>query len=702
MVQIPRVQAAPGNARGAAQNPVAGDFGAAGRGLQQAGNSAQQLGQFVHQTNVKADRLKAREQEQRFLTALDENMRNLDPLQDDYAEEAESTINETINQFGEEVSFKTGEGSAEFRARMEALGQAQVRTAFQDRDQALEARGVRNFNEDRQALLANIGDDPANADVYLAEFNADVANTYSGVIPQGDLEKLALETVEAAILAEAEGLAEAGNYKGAREVLDANRGNLNPDQYRFGKRNVRAIQERKRSDFQRATAGEVADLQIMVSRASTPEEVAAARTAVAEAEKRGIFNGRQGSRARLTTALDRQQEAAREQQEARGVLTDRMASGAPARSQDEADAMWTEYMANLQGDGDQPPNPQQTVDQLHNFVRTHGRVPTPIKQRIELGERSNDPEQLAAAATLAMTVESAEGNADVFDLADDSPVARVMSQVENRGVSINDAARNVLSATDQDNVRRNRLREDFDNEIGGEFDADAASDILARAGIRGVSPGPAAVEAVRKAFRAQFVAAGGDQSAAEQATAAWARQRFGVSNVGGSPRLIDRHEQGPAPEAYIPPSSGLGPRQRATLIDQEIRRTLAQDGLDVPEDATVTLRPDRQTQEERRRGEIPSFPVIVDGNPVVDEDENGTRRPVRYTPPVDVEDDPFFQQLIREAQERARARREDRGATSRRNARNAPEPDDDEADFDGGDMSVTLSPEDRRNARGQR
>lgn len=654
MVTVPRVQPNAGNARGALVNPVAGDTGAVGRGLQQAGGQLTELANTVYRSQVKADRLKANKREQEFLTALQQNTAELDPLADDYDTQVETTINDTIEQFKAESEFRTGEVQSRFAGRLEGLGQAQVREAFAARETALNEQARRDYDEQRQQLYADIGADPANASVYLAEFAADVKDTYAGVLDQGQLEALAKETTEAALIQEALGFAEAGNMRAARQVIDDNAGDLPPAMVRSAKQNIRGIESRKRAEFARATAGEVADLRIMVSRASTPEEIASAREKINDANERGLFRSRQGTRSQLTIALDQQQAAVREQAAAREDRINRYSSGTGAVDQRDADAMWEEVQANAEAaGGGEEIGPQQMVDMVADFAQQTGFVPSPVKRNIQRAERTQNEQQVAIAAQQYQTIRNVAPQVDV-GLGKSSIVRQTAALVEAGTFETHAEAATYMAnlSTRDQNVRKARA-DVFEEEAGAEDLSDA--DIAGRINLNPLGtrvPGGRQVVELPAGVRQEYIntfkqnyMVSGDVDAAQAATDKYFQERWGVSRITGRDEAM-RHP----PERHVPMFDSLleRPDVRTRLIQDDLRMSLEEAnvrvaGEDVEADdlPRFMLQADERTDAEVASGVAPTYRVYARDEaaggallPVTVIRGDGSVEPMRYTPPT--------------------------------------------------------------------
>ncbi len=666
MVSIPKVSAPSGNIAQAGVNPVPSQTGQPiGRGLQQVGNQLNQFANEVHATHLKADRLKARQAEQKFLTAAEKELSDLDPLAEGYSEAAEQVINNARDQALEETEFRTNDGRANFQAKLEAQGEVLARATFRQRNAALEDQALRNLQEDQQQLLADIAEDPANAQLYQDEFNARIAETYAGVVPQSQLEEAALRTAEQAVLAEAQGLAEAGNHKAARAVLDENRGDLDPSQFRAGKRAVRAIQNQQRADFARATASEVADLDIQINGAETLEEVEAARAALAQADARGIFNGRQGTRARLTKTLNARQNAFEQDQRATDQAMADYQAGFGVEDQKSADRVWAE----LNKDAD----PQQTMNRLGSFVDETGHVPTSVQDTIARAEETRNPQLLASAAAMLGTIEGRRPGVAAELMEDHPAVARTLDEsralqgaVEN---PIAAAAGRVANETPADRATRNARGEQFDNDIAPDVNFD---DVAKAAGVTGTFGGglgdqvpPHVREQFMRAYRAAYLRTG-DETKAKQLALRGLSNRFGPSRVGtgtgtGAGGDGQRFAEFP-PERFMFRPNEMTGKEAAAVIRDDLDRSLEAEGVEVPEGASVRLRPDAQTRADIRAGRPPSYRVVIEDPTIGPHDaQRSDGEPVYYIPPQSLEEAmavPTFAQLQNESEKEAAKRRQ--------------------------------------------
>ena len=247
------------------------------------------------------------------------------------------------------------------------------------------ASGAELENEARNRLRENPGD----PDGALADYHAQVGRL-NDLLPPAVVAEEDRKFNAALVLDRAEGLAESGRADEARAFLDGpDAAGVDPAQIRSAKRRVQEIDNQNRIDHLRDTAGQLGELHYRVGAGEW------GRDQILAAEKRGLFQDREGDKWALFAVADAVQKKQIDLDRFRTSAMEKYSTGTGVDTQKEADLVWSEEAKNL------PENPGDLPAFAAQFVSQAGLVPTPVQDMIAKGDRpSGTPDNLALAARM--------------------------------------------------------------------------------------------------------------------------------------------------------------------------------------------------------------------------------------------------------------------------------------------------------------
>ncbi|WP_299444684.1 hypothetical protein [uncultured Rhodospira sp.] len=302
----------------------------------------------MHQQTVQKDKLRSLTAEAEFRQKAETSLAELDPLASNYETQANTILSEVSQEAVSSAGIETAMEQERLSSVLKARSAGLMADAAENRRKALERESLRQREQAVNGTLAQIMQDPAGADVYLAEHRA-AAERYNASISPEVQRELAMDFAEQAINAEAVGYAENGDLRAATRIVEQNAEVLGPDGILKIKRHIRSVEARQRQEYLRATASTLADIQIDLMDANSQEALDAIESRVEQAHRAGMFSGREGARVSMFQAIRRQREQNQSVGEAR-VLADLQLDILEADSPDELDALGTRLQeADSQG-----------------------------------------------------------------------------------------------------------------------------------------------------------------------------------------------------------------------------------------------------------------------------------------------------------------------------------------------------------------
>lgn len=684
---VPRVpvaapQSAGDSARSALQSPFSeaarlqARRGGAGNLFSGVATAMTEVRDVLRKNDLERDRIKSVTAETAYLTEADDKIAKLDPLSKDYHDRVREIYEGGKSKALETADLRTPEAKTELEARLTRVAAAGSLTANVARRGALEGEAVRVRDQSADRVLAQIRKDPDGYDNYVGQFGADAKRLNDGITPE-KTRQFAQKFADAAITAKIEGYAEKGNFAAARKTLDAEAGNLTPDQNRSIRNLIEGRESKARADGERYSAqyASQAEAEIRAGGKIGPDGKVIPGSkppdlATLEADKQaGRFALNPSAYVRLRTlvlAVDGENLANSEKGR---IAVEAYNSGTlDTKNQDMVNRAYNEVVVGEIGRRVDPTTPLEgrAMQMTEAFIAKTGAVPDNIRIRIENAERlgTDDKAQaaLAQAAYLADRVQQANPNANIKY---GDRLTAVMTAVKNDGLSYEDAARQVTGQwpTDQKVIadRKENFKvldkdTNWTKDIGSEFSR-SWTQIVGDALIPGRTnygavqvPDTIGNEAKRLAEH-NFLRTG-DHVRAKQMTLEQIKRDYGVTFVGGQPTVMKY-----PPERYLPPevAKALPPQGARAVIDEQILTGLKAAGYKPPETggAAYRLVSDDRTEAEVRSGRPPSYRLQVldpTGHVYLDA-KSAQGGPARYTVPTaeEVKASTVWQKVQRDA-----------------------------------------------------
>jgi hypothetical protein len=635
---------------------------------------------------IRRDQLTAARLNARFNRQAEEELAQLDPTAPDHDQQVQSVLASLREDTIEQAEFHTDQVQEAFSADLFVRGEGYRGHAAGQRREALAVQATEDLQTHLNQYAASVRDDPNAVDAYRIELDQNVDRLLTAIPPEQHdnvRREIELQTINALV----DGLAEEGRYAEARAVIDENPEDLDAGQARALRRRIRATRSRRRQEFLRATAGQVAELEIQLARANTEEEIQLVERRIEDAREQGLDTGREGAFATLIRRLENQRNQIVQEERAYTNTLTNFSRGAGVTSQEEADLLWEgQPDAGRPGlRGDVPTDPTQPlngdhIDQISQFVSRAGFVPTAVERRMEAAERVNNPDLLAQAAILQRSIRNQVG--PEVDTGAGDRVEMALTTMEFQGVEPHLAAETVINSSPLDRAQREQRSELFREEIEQQIDFEqVADDVTTGAGIGGlVGIGDLDASNLSARARSDYVGAlehffvqSGDRELSHRQALRVLRENNGTSTASDGRTEFTRHP----PERFLGAELNSEARrilqERAgDLIRQDLERDLSASGINIAEFTEAdglprySLVADDRTDTELRRSGVPSYQVRINIGggamvPVRVTRTDGSTGYFRYTPPVseaEIGTLPLANEIVEaraEARERERA-----------------------------------------------
>lgn len=594
-----------------------------GRAMQGLGQGMTDLASAIHQDQASRDALASAKLVESFKTKAFAGIQALDPLGTDYENEVRRVSREAGEETVGQADFYTTDAREALQANVTAQTEGFVRTALAERHTQLTAQAGEQWQQFANTALAQIRKDPAGAELYLQQLNANVKGL-GDALPTKARETLALKFGQQAIFATVDGYVAAGEYDRAAEFADANQGALDPENFRQLKQIVKAGRVEGAQSIAANTARWQADIRIDTAGATTLEDLAKVQARIEEADRAGMFTGQENDRAALLVNVASQRSQIITASNRLSVALSEVGTG--FTSAENGDRAFDFLSAPLKAD------PAKYAAFLDDWVKNTGHIPSSVRAAVKRAEVANDPVLLAAAAEQVKRLQSTGVGAGAdFGTADGdkSRVLQVIAMHESLGEPYDAAATFVTQQVNDPTTTKYRLeqfqkdRTGVDNVFGTKdapFDPKAfllEKGVAGGFSIMGIGTKPARIDPeVSQAFEdilKGFYLQSGNAEVAKAAALQRFNQVYGVSNVSGE-KVLTKYP----PERYFPAqvAGKLEPDTATAIIRGEITRGLTTLGLN-PANVVGTV--------EDQSG-IPAFALVADR-----QTKTGTSAPMSYS-----------------------------------------------------------------------
>lgn len=563
-----------GYSSGSISNPAAVPAITANSGINSAASDIQDLATTIKRVELQHDQLKVVKAETSILASTDAEIAKLDPLDKDYLKKVEEVYKSAKTSAQESASLSTREAKDDLEARLTRLSAiGQVHAVAKQRGSVNE-EAVRTVNTASNEMLAKIRRDPQAAPTYLEGFKADAAKLTEGMAPD-TRRKLEDQLKDTVVTAQALGYADRGNYAAAKKVLDDNMGTLNPAQEQKARYEIRAIEEKQRTDAVRYNSNVHADVVAKIIDWKTDgNSTSPPPFARADLEKmRGQFTNNPSAWLSMVGHLD---EAMASKQKAQVVTREALqnAENRSLRNQSEADIAFNAQHA-LEGKKPAEALTPDLVQKAGIFARDQGYVPSVYKSLIENAGRTggagaNTPEEQArlASATAAYDKINELAPQTKWGFADEkgSRVMLTSAMAKSEQISLEEASRRVLTLTPSDEATLASRAKAFEDafklahgtsqgQTATRWTTDQVLSAVPRGFVNhipliGTTPNvPPEVAADYKKRLEQNYLKVPDFDTAKKATDKWMEETYSVTRIGDRNEVVKY-----APEKYIDPA----------------------------------------------------------------------------------------------------------------------------------------------------
>lgn len=377
-----------GNATGSLVAPYQEDLSFANDLVSGLNSLTSQLKQRAQQHDEAVDGLRANDAYQTYTTNVAQRMAGLDPLADDYIDQVKQ-IQDEERATAQQTNIKTAQQKVAFQRQLIAQGGADLRQAFGQRQNAIEAKATADWDAGVDAAKSAIFANPEQFDTIVDQFGTQASRLLPGIPPAQRLARQNAFADEMSI-ARISGYIEKGQLDTAKSLLSGDNG-LDPRVTLSLEGSIRGKEAQMRADYERAQSNNYDRLMAQAADGQlTPDQVKAAYQS-------GRIKGSQY--ASLTGTLQNRmarEEAANQQQQAGVELYDR----GNITSQKEADVAFAAKTVTALKDVPEDQRPQAQAQLLQDMVRNTGWVPSQFKDSVVGAETSGNPDRWAAVAKL--------------------------------------------------------------------------------------------------------------------------------------------------------------------------------------------------------------------------------------------------------------------------------------------------------------
>lgn len=411
-----------------------GNGRAIGTGLEQLGvglvSYAENAEALERDQNQRIDAMRAVKARGRVIESAMGRVDDLDPLSPDYEKDVYNIYREESEAAVEAAGFTSGEAADVFRIQQEEAAVKARMAAFDHKRQSIVEDAAATREDLEAAAMNRARENPDDVDGIFEQFEQDALSVDS-LLPDHVRKQRNADLRDGLILSRAEGLAEQGRVQEANDFLDsAAAEGVDPSHVRQMKRRVRQIESNARADFQRATAGQVAELAHLVGTGQAgPREIDAARDS-------GLFRGREAMEWQLRSAYTNVAKAQAKKGRALELAAERVSAG--TAGQKDVDRVFEHELSSLPEDA----TTDDKMDVAMRLTRETSYVPSPIKDMVANAGRSNDAEKVAMAAETHRTLKEQNQFVDTGASGQTELVAEMIAA----GADPNEAAETIITA----------------------------------------------------------------------------------------------------------------------------------------------------------------------------------------------------------------------------------------------------------------
>lgn len=550
------------------------------------------LSDMQRDIDAQNDEVSRIQREQEWQVRVEEGKNQLDPTAPDYMDQLEALHTDITADVVGASTFKTPEAGETLERNLAQYTRAGTVHAVGVRQKAVNDRAETVATEMLVQTEADIRRDPDGADAYTVRMRAQAEALLRNASPevQDAFRRTAADRI---ILAQVEGLAQNRRDAEANALLTDAEGELDPQTARFTRRMVREIENQHRNDFLAETNGMMADFAVAIEDAGDMKSLLRLRQESDRMERTGLYEGREGTRITHVKAIDaRRRELVKGAQDL-SVAAQEFAADLGFSSDKNAD-LYYENILEPQLEG---LSPEDRLARIDHFVDRGRRIPSRLKNVIEMSELGDNVGQIASAAQMDQHFSLIVPGIDT-GAGDRTNMVQALMKA---GFDPNTAAEMAINQSPDPATSQRRIddyndrveAEAFDprefiadntDAIGPGFWGAAAAGLGLGFGFEGprVTHIPEDMASEIGEMRKEYYRMSGNMKWANDAALRFIDRNYGVTEVGGRPRF----ERLP-PERQLPVDWEMSERTRfLNLLTEEV---IAAAGQTIPEQPDLDL-----------------------------------------------------------------------------------------------------------------
>lgn len=515
------------------------------------------------------DALRLVDTETQFQTELLEYSNQLDAEDPNYGDLLRSKAFSLRDNALDAGLFETEEASQAFTERAMVFTKNALLDGVTRRQAIIEKKASSQFETFANQMISDVRADPDNAQAYMDLFSGQAGDLQHAMRPEvyNSFSEKIKQTVPLAI---AEGMAENGDFDGARAYLDSKEASAaGLAERRSTHKRINGIENEYRVEKSRERSVQIADTWDMI------DSGAINSLGDLDAKTQGLFDDDNwGTRVSMRKAIRAKQKSETNASRQLIEIGEGLAAGFGFQSQSDADKYWEAGRKTAFKDLDEASLVKLGV----SFARQGNFVPSEIKTRVRTGERSNDPDVLANSVEIHRELQRVSPG--VATGAGDR-VTEVSALMTHAGMDPREAAAAVIEGEVDTAGRVTRQSEWKSAAKDAKFDP--RKDLADAMGVDGAELAPDVVDQYRTLAQHHYLNTG-DFDTAKASAFAQLREQRGLSqtSVGGK-----SHYTAYSPEAMlrarVPGISKLEPEVATKVIDEYIRKGAADLGFHLPE-----------------------------------------------------------------------------------------------------------------------
>lgn len=225
---------------------------------------------FLKKQNIDRDQVMAVDAEGRYMRMNEEEIARLDPMSPDYSQQVKEIIKRNSDAVLADSRFSTREVQDETVRRFTRIGAAAELLAVESRRKSIAGEAERVYTQRLEELYGAIRKDPGGYETHVAAFQADAARLRTGITPDR-LRIISHAAADGMLAAKVEGLAQRGDFAGARKFLDDNSGSFKPETNRMLRGVINSFEDKAQRNYALASTDAAARVRIEIIKQQDPD-----------------------------------------------------------------------------------------------------------------------------------------------------------------------------------------------------------------------------------------------------------------------------------------------------------------------------------------------------------------------------------------------------------------------------------------------